>query len=117
MYTYEDRMKAVNLYLKYDMSIAAVIRELGYPSRGMLYQWYAEFKENGKLRGDSNHGYSKYSAEKRNQAVKYYLEHGKSLSRTIKALGFPKRTALRDWVHEDICKISKYHPITTLCFV
>jgi transposase-like protein len=38
MYTYEDRMRAVQLYVKYDMNMGVVIRELGYPSRGMLYK-------------------------------------------------------------------------------
>jgi len=33
MYSYEDRMKAVELYIKYDLSAAATIRELGYPNR------------------------------------------------------------------------------------
>ena len=29
MFSYEKRVRAVKLYLKYDMSIASVIRELG----------------------------------------------------------------------------------------
>jgi len=99
-------MRAVQLYIKYDMSIATVRRELGYPSRGMLYNWYREFIEKGTLRSD-NAGYSKYTKEQRKQAVAYYLEHGRSISRTIKALGFPKSTALRDWVQEDLPKDKK----------
>ena len=101
MYSYEKRMRAVELYVKYDLNIAAVIRELGYPSRGMLYLWYKEFKEGATLRSDSDRKNMKYSPEQRKQAVTYYLEHGLSISRTIKALGFPKRTALRDWINED----------------
>jgi hypothetical protein len=34
MYSREDRMKAI------EYSIAAVIQELGYPSRGLLPRWY-----------------------------------------------------------------------------
>jgi len=102
MYSYEDRMKAVQLYVKYDLNMAATIRELGYPSRNMLYRWYNEYNETGDLRDDNNLGYSKYTIEQRKQAVEYYLEHGRSVYRTIKALGFPKRTALRDWINEDV---------------
>lgn len=102
MYSQEERMRAVQLYIKYNMSVAAVIRELGYPSRQMLYLWYKEFNETGALRNDSAHGHSKYSDRQRKQAVDYYAEHGRSISRTIKALGYPKRTTLRDWIEGDL---------------
>ena len=36
MYSYEDRMKAVMLYIEYDRSAADTIRELGYPGRKTL---------------------------------------------------------------------------------
>lgn len=36
MYPYKSRLKAVKLYIKFDFSVAATIRELGYPSRNML---------------------------------------------------------------------------------
>ncbi len=39
MYSREERMKAIELYIKYDKNIAAVIRELGYPNRGALPRW------------------------------------------------------------------------------
>ena len=43
MYSYEDRMKAVQLYIKYGHRAAAVIRELGYPNRHMLVNWFHEY--------------------------------------------------------------------------
>lgn len=36
MYTYEQRITAVKLYIKYCQKIAPVIRELGYPNRHVL---------------------------------------------------------------------------------
>jgi putative transposase len=42
MYSYEDRIKAVELYIKYDKSAAATVQELGYPSYKMLIRWYKE---------------------------------------------------------------------------
>lgn len=47
MYTYEQRMKAVNLYIKYYHKAAAVIRELGYPNRHVLVQWFKEYEATG----------------------------------------------------------------------
>lgn len=49
MYSYEDRIKAVKLYIKYDLSIADTVRELGYPNHNMLVRWYKEYQETGRL--------------------------------------------------------------------
>ena len=43
MYSYEERMRAVRLFLKCDKSRMAVINELGYPSRVQLMNWYREY--------------------------------------------------------------------------
>lgn len=101
MYSYEDRVKAVEIYIKYDKNMSLVIRELGYPSRQMLYLWYKEFTANGRLQ-DNSHSSSKYSAEQRNQAIVYYQAHGRSIPKTIKALGYPARTTFRSWLKEDL---------------
>ena len=100
MYTYEDRMRAVQKYIKYDRNMARTIRELGYPSRQMMYYWYKEFAANGAMRKDNELGYSKYTDAQRRNAVQYYQDHGQSISRTIKALGYPGRTVLRTWLEE-----------------
>lgn len=42
MYTYEDRMRAVRLFIQYDLNMAATIRELGYPKRAALSEWLKE---------------------------------------------------------------------------
>lgn len=47
-------------------------------------------------------GHSKYSKEQRNQAIVYYLEHGRSVSRTIWALGYPGKTVLCEWLNENL---------------
>ncbi|MDD4550188.1 MAG: hypothetical protein PHT79_10575 [Syntrophomonadaceae bacterium] len=49
MYSREDRMKAIELYIKYDKSIAPVIQELGYPSRRLLPRWYKAYLKNKRL--------------------------------------------------------------------
>lgn len=40
MYLREEKLKAVEPFIKYDKSPASVIRELGYPRRATLYAWY-----------------------------------------------------------------------------
>jgi putative transposase len=49
MHSYEERMKAVQLFIKYDLSVADTIRELGYPTRNTLIRWYNEYLEKGDL--------------------------------------------------------------------
>ena len=96
MFTYQKRIKAVQLLIQYDMSYATVIRELGYPSKGALNNWYKEYMKNGDLHKDYVRK-SKYSEEERQKAVVYYLEHGKCVSRTIRILGYPSRPELDAW--------------------
>ena len=99
-YTSEEKLAAVKLYIQYDFSPSAVIYQLGYPSRNRLYSWYKEYKDTGKLSVKGNH--TKYTAEQRKVAVQYYLEHGRSVVKTISALGYPKKTLLCQWLKEDL---------------
>ena len=54
----------------------------------------------GKFTIKGNH--TKYTAEQRKAAVQYYIEHGRSVGKTIKALGYPKKTLLCQWLKEDL---------------
>ncbi len=36
MYSYEDRSRAVELYIKLDKRIAATLKQLGYPTKNAL---------------------------------------------------------------------------------
>jgi len=101
MYSYADRLKAVKLFIKYDLCVASTIRELGYPSRNMLRQWHKEYIETGELH--EKHGQeSKYSFLQKQLAIDYYMEHGRNISRTIQAMGYPHRDTLREWLHETV---------------
>lgn len=42
----------------------------------------------------------RYSKEQRQAAVDYYLTHGRSLSRTVRRLGYPSKPALTRWLDE-----------------
>lgn len=99
MFTYEQRIKAVKLLIQYDMKYTTVIRELGYPSRMALVEWYKEFKANGDLHKTFVKN-SKYTDEEKKLAVDYYLDHGRCVSSTCKKLGYPSRPMLDKWISE-----------------
>ena len=97
MYSYDERMRAVLLYIQYDHSASATVRELGYPTAKMLRGWYRDYQTNGELPRHKKRR-SLFSIERRHAAVDYYFAHGRSISRTIKALGYPGRDALKQWI-------------------
>ena len=107
MYSYEDRKRAVELYIQYNLSAAAVIRELGHPDRHSLPKWYKEFKNDGDLRKQRIQ-VSKFTPEQRKTAVDYYLTHGMNMNKTIKALGYPGRATLSRWLSEDCPDKKRY---------
>jgi len=99
MFSHEERVKAIQLFLKYDCSYAATIHELGYPSVGALRKWYKEYLISGELHSDYRKK-SKYSEEQKRIAVNHYFEYGQCYARTIRLLGYPNRESLRHWCEE-----------------
>lgn len=94
MYSYEDRLRAVQLYIKLGKRIGLTIRQLGYPTKNALKTWYREFEQSHELRA----GYTrpaKFSQEQKERAVEHYLEHGQCIAATIKSLGYPCRSLCR----------------------
>lgn len=99
MYPYEDRLRAVQLYIKLGKRIGLTIRQLGYPTKNALKTWYREFEQSQELRA----GYrrpAKFSQAEKACAVEHYREHGRCIAATIKALGYPCRTLLSAWLQE-----------------
>lgn len=50
MSSYEDRMRAVALYIKLGKHLKATIRQLGYPSKNALKGWCLEYEHHLDLR-------------------------------------------------------------------
>jgi transposase-like protein len=100
MYSYEDRIRAVRLYIKLGRRVAATIRQLGYPTKNALKSWHRKFE----LRLDLPAGYARskprYSPEQKRLAVEHYLEHGRCISATLRVLGYPGRASLHAWIRE-----------------
>ena len=42
MYSYEERIRAVRLYIKLGRRVAVTIRQLGYPTKNALKSWHRE---------------------------------------------------------------------------
>lgn len=49
MTAYEDRVRAVRLYIKLGKRVGLTIRQLGYPTENALKGWYREYEERGDL--------------------------------------------------------------------
>ena len=93
----------MDLYIRYERCAADVIRELGYPSSGRLPVWYRERLEEERTGVPSMRGerYRRYSDEQKRAAVDHYLEYGRRLRRTMRALGYPKsHELLTAWIDE-----------------
>ena len=45
MYSYEDRLRAVRLYIELGKRIGLTIRQLGYPTKNALKSWHHEYEQ------------------------------------------------------------------------
>ena len=100
MYSYEERIRAVRLYIKLGRRVAVTIRQLGYPTKNALKSWHREFEQRLDLPAGYARSKPAYSQEQKWLAVEHYLEHGRCISATIKALGYPGRVSLHAWIQE-----------------
>ena len=99
MYSYDDRLRAVQLYIKLGKRLGLTIRQLGYPTKNALKTWYCEYEQ----RLDLPAGYARqprYSQAHKERAVEHHRDHGHCIAATIKALGYPSRSLLSTWIHE-----------------
>lgn len=105
MYSYQDRMTAVELYIKLGRRITATIRQLGYPTKNALRSWYREYQRHNDLTAGYVRSKPKYSVEQRRLTVEHYLSRGRCFAETQRALGYPGRGTIAGWVEE-------FHPET-----
>lgn len=92
MYSYEERIRAVKLYIKLGRRLGATLRKLGYPTKNSLISWYREYEREQDLQVGYSRAPSKYSAEQKQRAVQHYLDHDQCIASTLRALGYPCRT-------------------------
>lgn len=99
MYSYEDRIRAVNYYIYCGYNAKLTVRKLGYPSARMLAEWYREYSVNQDLH-QVHKKYSKFTDAQKRTAIDYYFSHGRNALKTVRELGYPSRTLLCSWVKE-----------------
>lgn len=95
MYLYEDRLRAVELYIKLGKRVRLTIRQFGDPTKNALKGWYQVYARDAAMPA----GYARqprYSQVQRDLAVEHYQAHGRCLTATIRALGCPSRTVAAD---------------------
>ena len=101
MYSTERRRLAIETFIRFGHSYADTIAELGYPDRHTLNSWWREYRETGEVPVGKMIREPRFSDGQKREAVEHYLGHGKSLSRTMRALGYPKGSdTLRGWIDE-----------------
>lgn len=100
MYSYEQRLRAVELYIQLGKRVGATIRQLGYPTKNALKSWYREYQRQLDLPRGYVRSKRKYSQEQKEAAVRHYLDHGRCMAFTMKTLGYPRRQSLAAWIGE-----------------
>ena len=94
MYSYEERIRAVKLYIKLGGRLGATIRKLGYPTNNSLITWYREYEREQDLQVGYSRISGKYSAEQKQLAVQHFLDHDQCIATTLRAFGYPCRELL-----------------------
>ncbi|SIQ03125.1 hypothetical protein SAMN05880582_101458 [Rhizobium sp. RU20A] len=91
MYSYADRLRAVELYLRLGKRLNATIRQLGYSTKNALKGWYRAYVENRDLRVQAVARAPKFSEAHKHAALEHFLTHDRCISATMKTLGYPGR--------------------------
>ena len=100
MYSYEDRIKAVRLYLKLGKRLGVTIRQLGYPTKNTLIGWYREFIDKQALRDGYTRARDRFTVVQKQHAVEHHLDHGRCIAFTLRVLGYPSRATFSKWLDE-----------------
>lgn len=101
MYSTEQRKLAIETFIRFGHSCADTIAELGYPNRHTLNSWWREYRETGEVPAGKMIREPRFSDDQKREAAEHCLGHDKSLSRTMRALGYPKGSdTLCGWIDE-----------------
>ncbi len=84
MYSYEDRIRAVALYIKLGKRAKATIRKLGYSSKNALKGWFREYEYHLDLRIGFTPQAHKFKQAQKEAAVEHYRTHGRCVSATMR---------------------------------
>ena len=71
MYSYEDRIRAVKLFIKLGKRTGPTIRQLGFPTKNALKSWCREYERGRDLQVVYVRSRQKYSDERKQAAVQH----------------------------------------------
>ena len=94
MYSYEDRLRAVQLYIQLGKRVGPTLRQLGYPTKNTLKGWYRAYEQMLDLPAGYAHKKQRYSQAQKEEAVEHYRTHGQCIASTIHALDYPCRRVI-----------------------
>lgn len=106
MYTVEEREKAIQMYIESGKNEGVVIRTLGYASPNTLRAWYSAYMQLGCLHEHSTQK-PRHTQAQIDAAIGLYAAHTLSLTQTCRALGYPTRAILRNWIKEGAPQLLK----------
>ncbi|WP_432762588.1 hypothetical protein [Neorhizobium vignae] len=72
MYAHADTIRAVELYIKLGKRVKATIRQLGYPTKNALGNWYREYEQHRELRVRSVARAPMFSDTQKQAALEHY---------------------------------------------
>ena len=94
MFSYEERMRGVELYIELGMRARVTICALGSPTNNALRGWYRDYERQTDLPHRSAPRPPKFPAAHKQVALEHYASQGRCISRTLRALGYPGRATL-----------------------
>ena len=100
MYSYDERLQAVKLYIKLGKRARATICELGYPTEKALRGWHRDYERQKDLPRRYTARPPKFTDAQKQVALQHYVDHGHCISGTVQALGFPCRGTLAEWIRD-----------------
>lgn len=101
MFTYQQKKKAIELYIKNGKRMTKTLKQLGYPSKGTLTSWYKEYENNSSITKKYKRD-GVYTKEEIDAAISHFYENGESITKTIVSLGYPCSFTLRKWLKGNV---------------
>jgi putative transposase len=99
MHSIEYRLRGVQFRIKLDKRIGLSIRQVGSPTKNALKSWHGEYEQRlGRPAGYARQPQCPQAQKER--AVGRYLDHGRCIAATIRALGHPSRSLLAAWLQD-----------------
>ena len=94
MYSYEERMRAGERYVRLGKPARATICDLGYPNKNALRGWYRQYERQQDLPHRSASRPPKFSEAQKQIALQHFAAYGRRIAWTMRALGLPGRATL-----------------------